>query len=269
VTSDYTDSHCHLVPGIDDGAGSFDEALEMAEALAAAGFSRIWCTPHRITGAYDTDPIVIRELVRDLQQRLTRAGIPLRLAPATEYYFDEFLLSALDHPLPLNETMLLVEFPPSAIPTVVPSVLQQLLSSGYTPLIAHPERSPVFALPEAPSPTGDYSLLTLLRALVIGKRREEPEPETELPPLLIQLRSMGCRFQGNIGSFAGIYGAAAKENALLFLREGVYDCLGSDSHRPNQLATWLVEGLGVIREIVGPSGMKRLLQVKQWPAGTP
>ena len=254
-----TDSHCHLIPGIDDGAGSFDEALEMAEALAAAGFAKIWCTPHRITGSYDTEPAARKELLVELQHRITRAGIPLLLAPATEYYFDEFLLAALDHPLLLNESMLLVEMPPSAMETVVPDVLAQVIRGGYTPLIAHPERSPIFALAETESSLADFSLLTLLRSLVIGKKREEHLPETELPPFLLRLRSMGCRFQGNIGSFAGIYGESAKENALLFLREGIYDCLGSDAHRPNQLSAWLTEGLGVVREIVGPAGVRKLL----------
>ncbi len=259
VTSLYVDSHCHLVPGIDDGAGSYDEALEMAEALAAAGFAKVWCTPHRIAGAYDVDPFDITTLVEELQQRVTSAGIPLLLAPATEYYFDEFLLSALANPLLIENNQLLVELPPSAMPAVVPDVLSQVLRSGYTPLIAHPERSPAFALPES-SASGSFSLLETLRALVTGRKREEPVSETELPPLLLQLRSMGCRFQGNIGSFAGVYGDLVRENALLFLREGVYDCLGSDAHRPNQLSVWLTEGLGVVQEVVGPTGLKRLLR---------
>ncbi len=260
--SGFTDSHCHLIPGIDDGAGSYDEALEMAEYLAVAGFEKIWCTPHRIAGAYDTEPAVIRELVVELQQRINRAGISLQLSPATEYYFDEFLLSALEHPLLLEGTMFLVEMPPSTIPEMVPDVLAQVLRSGSTPLIAHPERSPVFSPEDAQASGTEFSLLASLRSLLIGKKREEPVPETALPPLLLQLRSMGCRFQGNIGSFAGIYGAATKENALLFLREGLYDCLGSDAHRPNQLSTWLPEGLGVVREIVGPRGLRRLLRGK-------
>ena len=231
----------------------------MAEALAAVGFAKVWCTPHRIAGAYDLDPFDISTLVEDLQRRISSAGIPLVLAPATEYYFDEFLLSALANPLLIDDNQLLVELPPSTMPSVVPEVLSRVLSSGHTPLIAHPERSPAFALPEA-STGSNFSLLGTLRALVTGRKREEPVLETELPPLLLQLRSMGCRFQGNIGSFAGIYGDLVRENALLFLREGVYDCLGSDAHRPGQLSVWLTEGLGVVQEIVGPTGLKRLLR---------
>jgi protein-tyrosine phosphatase len=265
----FVDSHCHLVPGIDDGAGSFDEALEMAESLVSAGFAKIWCTPHRITGAYDADPAAIRELVVELQQRITRAGIPLLVAPASEYYFDEFLLPLLAHPLPLNETMVLVEFPPSTIATVVPEVLYKVIRSGYTPLIAHPERTKVFNPPDGPSPGSDFSLLSSLRAIVTGKKREKVERETRLSPLMAQLRSMGCRFQGNIGSFAGLYGDVARETALLFLREGIYDCLGSDAHRPSQLSTWLTEGLGVVQETVGSAGLKRLLRDKSRPSDAP
>ena len=268
--SDFIDSHCHLIPGIDDGAGSFDESLEMAEALVGAGFSKIWCTPHRITGAYDADPPLIRELVKELQQRITRAAIPLIVAPASEYYFDEFLLSLLADPLPLYETMILVEFPPSTLAAVVPEILYQVLRSGYTPLIAHPERSRIFFPTDEPSSASDFSLLASLRALLTGKRRERVEErDSERPPLLLQLRSMGCRFQGNIGSFAGLYGEAAKETALLFLRGGLYDRLGSDAHRSGQLSSLLTEGLGVVRDTVGPAGLKRLLQEKKRGAAIP
>lgn len=270
MTADFIDNHCHLIPGIDDGAGSYDDALEMAEALAAAGFATVCCTPHRITGVYDTDAGVIRENVEELQRRITLAGIPLVVRPASEYYFDEFLLSVIDPPLPVRDSLLLVEMPPSTIAAVVPEVLYQVIRGGYTPLVAHPERSSVFALPASPSPVADFSLLSALRALVTGKRRPaEPVEDQELPPLLNQLRSMGCRFQGNIGSFAGIYGETVRETALLFLREGVYDCLGSDAHRPNGLATWLTEGLGVVREMVGEAGLKRLLRERRRPVAAP
>ena len=233
----------------------------MAAILAGAGFCTIWCTPHRIAGVYDTPPGEIRAGVEELQKRISRAGIVLTLKPATEYCLDEFLVSTLSHPLMLDESLLLVELPRTILPKTVSEVLYQMIRNGTVPLIAHPERSPVFSPEDDPAQYAGFSALSAVRSL-FSKRKKTHAPlrETNLPPLLTLLRDMGCRFQGNIGSFAGIYGPSVQRTALQYLRAGVYDRLGSDAHRPDQLGTWLPEGLGVVRECIGPAGLKRLLR---------
>ena len=70
---------------------------------------------------------------------------------------------------------------------------------------------------------------------------------------------MGCRFQGNIGSFAGVYGERVKHRALRNLRDGLYDCLGSDAHASRGLADWLTRGLAEVRAQVGEEGLAALL----------
>ena len=73
------------------------------------------------------------------------------------------------------------------------------------------------------------------------------------------LLQSGCRFQGNLGSFAGMYGDEIQQRAILFLKQGVYSCLGSDSHRSADLETMLYTGYGVIVAEIGESAAADLL----------
>lgn len=258
----FTDSHCHLLPGIDDGPDRYEEALDMAEVLASSGFDRIWCTPHRITGLYDTLPETVTACAKELQQRIRQAGIQLSLLPATEYYLDDLLLSSLPTTFRLDNSMLLVEVPPSASSDVVSQVLFQAIQKGATPLIAHPERS--WLLASTLDDTGsEPSLMESVRLLLPGKFGGRAVSRgREMPLFITRLAEMGCRFQGNIGSFAGIYGNTVREAALSYLKNGLYDRLGSDAHKPEGMREWLNEGLAVVRSLVGTEELSRLLRTE-------
>ena len=136
-----TDYHCHLLPGLDDGSASVAESLEMARLLAEAGFAEVYCTPHCMKGVYDTTPQAVRAGVAELQRAVDLAGIALRLQPGMEYYLDEYFPAALEKPVPLGETgMLLVEAPSQAHPELVQENIFLAVRQGFTPLFAHPER---------------------------------------------------------------------------------------------------------------------------------
>ncbi len=194
------DHHCHLLPGIDDGARDRPEALAMAGMLAAAGFDQICCTPHRLRGSYDTTPGQVRSAVAELQAAVGRAGIDLQLHPGMEYYLDEFFLD-LTELVPLGTSRLvLVEAPGQANAEVVAAGLDRVLQFRYIPLIAHPERS---------------SLLQTSPALLTSR------PAVQL--------------QANIGSFVGFYGPRVQCQAYLLLRQGRYARIGSDAHDARRL----------------------------------
>jgi protein-tyrosine phosphatase len=201
------DYHCHILPGIDDGAKDLAESLAIARLLADAGFRVVCCTPHCIRGSYDTTPQQVREAVAALQASLDREKIDLWLRPGMEYYLDEFFLR-LDTIQSLGEgRLVLVEAPGQANPEVVRAGLEKLLAHNLTPLIAHPERTPLFNGADA------------------TKRKTQ---NFELPA--------GCKFQGNIGSFAGFYGLKVQRCAYDKLRDGTYAALGSDAHDALRLA---------------------------------
>ncbi|ALC17052.1 Tyrosine-protein phosphatase YwqE [Desulfuromonas soudanensis] len=234
------DWHCHLLPGLDDGARSLDEALLMARQLAGAGFTEVYCTPHCIRGTYDNTPQTVRRGVLELQSALDGEDIPLRLHPGMEYYLDEYFPEALDDPQPLGGTsLLLVEAPSRAEPALVRENIHRAVRCGFTPLLAHPERTLFFDQ----APPGDLSWTRIGRAL----RFFSPPPSpvaTELSPdsELGYLRDMGCLFQGNLGSFAGVYGARVRRRAAALHGSGIYHCFGSDGHSPDSLEK-VLEGL--------------------------
>jgi len=245
----FTDYHCHLLPALDDGATDLQESLTMARLLADFGFSTVYCTPHRIKGCFENDPQRVEKATASLQQLLERAGIELRLIPGTEHYLDEFLLDQLPNALTVSKRYLLMEVPFRAGSAMLPAAVEGLAKRGLTPLFAHPERCAAFEPPlREEGGRGPFSFAL--------KRQKRPDMEGAL---ILRLKDAGCRFQGNLGSFAGFYGSEVKQRALLFLKHGVYACLGSDAHRSERLSSVLSEGLLAIVEAVGEDAAYQLL----------
>ncbi len=256
-TQHYIDWHSHILPGLDDGAVDLDEALAIARILAEAGFGRVHCTPHSIPGSYEATPATVRRAVEELSEALEREGISLQVAAGNEYYCDEFLPSRLDDPLPLGNTdLVLMEAPLQATPQLLSHTAFQVRRKGFIPLIAHPERCAILE----PQP-GNAESHSLIGSMVRFAQAwlSTPSPSVEHTTLAELLRSMGCRFQGNIGSFAGVYGERVRRRALRHLRDGLYDCLGSDAHSARGLYDWLSRGLDQVREVVGEEGLAALL----------
>ena len=110
------DWHCHLLPGIDDGPSTMDEAVEMAKYLANVGYHTVYCTPHLIKGSYEADNDAVRAALNALQAELKNQQTELKLFSGREYYLDEFLPSFLKDPIPLGETSFLMLEIPDHIP---------------------------------------------------------------------------------------------------------------------------------------------------------
>lgn len=220
-----TDYHCHLLPGIDDGPGSMQESVEMARLLAGAGYRAVHCTPHMIRYRYDADNATVLELIRMVQHELDREGIPLRLLEGREYYLDDYLLAHLDNPMPLEGSKrLLVEIPPGCPAGFAREVIGRILKSGFTVMIAHPERCPLFDEPvKRQEPAARFSLWKPASA-------NHAEPRRTDSGLLDWLAAAGCAFQGNLGSFTGAYGSTARSNARRFSAAGLYTHFGTDAH---------------------------------------
>ena len=230
------DWHCHILPGLDDGAVDMEQALAMAAALAAAGFRTIYCTPHRMPGCYNAGNVQVRQGVAELQQRLQDSNIPLLLQAGCEYSLDEYFLASLDDPLPLGESrLILVEILPRLTAEMVRQVLYDVVRRGFTPVIAHPERCLLLS-PVVPR-LGGHDFFAPIKNLLGSAPRTQNEPAlpgTSGNPLLDYLRDLGCSFQGNLGSFKGCYGRRVKVAAQTLKELGIYDRYGSDLHAPEQ-----------------------------------
>jgi len=233
------DHHCHILPGIDDGPVDLSESVAMASQLASVGFTQVYCTPHLIRGYYEADAGQVRLAVDELQARLEMEGIAIKLHPGREYYADEFFASAIAEQFSLSGTSLvLFEAPVQAGSELLKEAVYQTIRQQLLPMLAHPERYQALFVP----PKSWFS------------RRSGDTALAET------LREMGCLFQGNIGSFAGLYGKEAMRTASAFLERGFYSCLGSDGHSPRHLDRVLIKGLRKIKEIVGDDGLDKLFQ---------
>ena len=196
-----TDCHCHILPGLDDGARTLEESVALAARQASWGFRKVVCTSHRV-GKYPNVPEVVVAACNILQEELRRHEIPLELTPSMEYrLIPETWPETLEKGwlLPWEGNHILIELPihkASRIGNIVPEEeIARLLGMGYQPVLAHPER---------------YLYLDMER--------------------YHSLKAAGALFQRNVGSLEGLYGEAVSVRCEALLADGLYDLLGTDLH---------------------------------------
>lgn len=203
--------HFHCIPRVDDGPATWEEAVALCRAAAAEGTTDIVATPHVLRNAWvNANPVVRERLVRALNERL--GGTP-RVLPGCEYYFSEDVVAlAKKGPTsPLTGlsggAYLLVEFAPGPVPKAAIAAFHELRVLGLRPIVAHPERHPVFG--------------------------REPER-------LEDLVGRGALGQITAGSLLGDFGKAAQKACETFLRRGLVHLVASDAHsmakRPPRMA---------------------------------
>jgi tyrosine-protein phosphatase YwqE len=188
-----TDVHTHLLPGVDDGARSLNDAVAALTYLQGLGVRRIFLTPHVMADLPANSPEALQARYAELAG-VCPPGLELRLA--AEYMLDAgFTLLIKRGLLTLADRHVLVETPYRFYFPDLENMLYELALSGYVPVIAHPER---YAYMQA----SHY----------------------------IRLKERGCRLQLNLFSLAGLYGAHIRKKASFILKEGLYDYTGSDFH---------------------------------------
>lgn len=140
------DIHNHILPGVDDGASSVEEALSHGPVCRQRRITAIVCTPHMDTFGNTAVALSRHALVRKaLQERLDGEGIPLHLYGGAEWMVSEELVNVLqDLPegrLARSDTFLF-ELSVFMQPAVIGRLLFAARLKGLTPLWAHPERHP-------------------------------------------------------------------------------------------------------------------------------
>ncbi len=218
------DMHCHLLPGIDDGAKSLAEALEMARAAVSNGISRAVMTPHLHPGRYENTRSSIERPLQAFRAALREAGIPLKITVAAEVRLSPEILSLIDQDeLPFLGEMdgyrvMLLEFPHNHIPHGAGNLVSRLLDRNIRPIIAHPERNK-----------------DVIRDL------------TKIEPFI----EMGCLLQLTASAVAGRFGEGAHLRARQLLERGVVTALATDAHNLKARRPELREGMQAAAEIVG------------------
>ena len=193
------DVHCHMLPGVDDGAPSWDVALEMAEIAAKDGIRHVVCSPHA-NEKYAYDRARFETIVIELRER-TEGRLEFSLGCDFHFSFEN-VQAALADPDPFligNSDYLLLEFSDYALPRSTVDTIQRFTAIGITPIITHPERN-----------------LLLQRS----------------PEQLMRLVEAGCIVQITANSLTGHWGENAKRFCKSLLdRESVH-IVASDAHDP-------------------------------------
>lgn len=194
------DIHCHILPGLDDGAGSMEESMEMLRIAEKAGITDIIATPHFKAGRRNPGPETIRERIRQVHREAAERGICVNLYPGSEVLFSSGLEEALEEGKICtlnNSPYLLVEFSPGDSYRSIRNALDEVLGMELVPVIAHVER---------------YGCM-----LEDWKNAES-------------LRTMGARIQVNASSVTGKAGIRARKLAGTLLARQLVDYIGTDAH---------------------------------------
>ncbi|MGI8804550.1 MAG: tyrosine-protein phosphatase [Thermoleophilaceae bacterium] len=217
------DLHCHILPGLDDGAPDAATSLAMAERAVADGIRTIAATPH-VNFEYEYPLEAIGRGVRQLNELLSDAAVPISVVPGAELDASRAmeLLPEQLRDLTLGDgPYLLVESPYQPIGEVLDEVLYQLQLQGLAPVLAHPERCPIF-----------HANIDHLRELV-G-------------------RGMVCSV--GAGSMTGTFGSSVQRFTSRLFSEGLVHSVSSDAHDPDRRAPVLSAGLKAMEsELAGRS----------------
>ena len=229
-----TDCHCHILPGVDDGIQTMDEALRALQKMSELGVREIWLTPH-IMEDIPNSPEDLRRRFAELNDNdndnvnanenedenekgnavKVNVNVNVNVHLAAQHMLDNLFIQrfAANDLLPYQdetfnsplsrrgaggEGLLLVETSYFHPPMGLYDILENIRKKGYTPLLAHPERYMYME-------NSDYR----------------------------RLQDMDIKLQLNILSLTGAYGETAARKAYHLLHQGAYSCLGTDLHNLN------------------------------------
>jgi protein-tyrosine phosphatase len=138
------DIHCHILFGVDDGARTLEDSLEMARAAVKEGIHAIIATPHHKNGRYDNPKKVIIEKTMLLNHHLRQERIPIKIFPGQEPAIHGELVDGCENGeiQTLNGTQyVFVELPSGHVPRYTEKLLFDIQMKGLVPIIVHPERN--------------------------------------------------------------------------------------------------------------------------------
>ncbi len=201
----YTDIHSHLLPGIDDGAKTIEDSINLIKQFKTFGITNLITTPHIMGQVWSNTPKIINQKLSALIEALKKEGLSdINISAAAEYLIDDNFVNSLKNGelLTLKDNLVLVELSYFNPPVNLFDILFDMQVAGYKPVLAHPERYAFY-----------HNDIEKFDAL----------------------KKAGCLFQLNLLSLTKHYGQKVQATAHYLLKTDYYDFSGSDVHRKHHL----------------------------------
>ncbi|PAE25780.1 CpsB/CapC family capsule biosynthesis tyrosine phosphatase [Bacillus sp. 7894-2] len=215
------DIHCHILPGVDDGAQTIEDSLDMAKEAVKEGISSIIATPHH-NHSYQNIKSEIITAVQELNNRLNEEAVPLKVLPGQEVRIYGEIIEGIKSGeiLSLSETQyLFIEFPSNHVPRYAERLLFDIQLQGLVPIIVHPERN---------------------------------KQIMEQPDLLYQFVEKGALTQVTASSLCGYFGNNIKKFSLQLIEANLTHFIASDAHNVNNRTFKITEAFNLIDSKYGP-----------------
>ena len=252
------DLHSHLLPGLDDGAKTLEESVQMCWISYQDGVRTIVATPHTLNGLYFNDRETILLKVQELNETLMQCGMrnaecgiknskseiesssvnsairdprsAIRVLPGSDVRLCENTLAHLDQGKVMtvsdSKKYLFLEFPFHGIPYQAEEIIFQIMTRGIIPIITHPERNPEIA---------------------------------ERPQRYFEMIRMGCLGQVTAMSLTGEFGSRMRQTAERLLKKRLIHFIASDAHSTDGRPPILSEGVRAAEKIVGKEEAQKMV----------
>lgn len=210
------DIHCHILPGVDDGAKDMGETIEMARQAVSEGIHTIIATPHHRNESYDNTREEILEQVALVNDMLKQEKIGLEILAGQETRINGDLLADLEKGeiLPLaNSPYVFIELPSGHVPRYTEQLLYDLQMKELTPVIVHPERNAEIM---------------------------------EHPDVLYQLVKKGSLTQVTAASLCGYFGKKIKGFSHQLIEANLTHFIASDAHNTTKRGFKMAEAFAEI-----------------------
>ncbi len=196
----YCDMHCHILPGLDDGARDMNMSMEMIDIAVKNNITDIILTPHYKNGRCEHSKERIMRHIDELQRQVNSKYDNVRFYSGTELMYSQDCAELLENDaiLSLNDSKLvLVEFRPMDSPTYIKDSLYNISCTGYTPVLAHVERYAEMV--------GNYDVIE-------------------------EIIKRGGFIQVNASSITGKLGLKVKKFTKMLMKYDMLHFVGSDAH---------------------------------------
>ncbi len=214
------DIHSHFIPGIDDGAETIEDSIQMITEMYNLGYKKIITSPHTMSDYYRNTTEIILSGCEDVKQALKEVNIPIEMDAVSEYYLDYDFERKLDEGplLTFGNKYLLFEISYMNPPDNLYHVIFKMQLLGYKPVLAHPER---------------YNFW--------HKDFEKYEAFID----------KGVLLQMNINSLTGYYSYATKKIAEQMIDKNMISLLGTDCHH--------IGHINLIKQVVYEPYLEKLI----------